>query len=116
MTQHISLGRLGEKIAQQYVNQFCTIRHCNWKYGRKEIDIIAENNGVIYFIEVKTRSSDLFGWPEEAVNYKKKRSIQYAAEAYLLEFGLEPVAIRFDIIAIILTKENYELTHFRDVF
>ncbi|RFS19209.1 YraN family protein [Chitinophaga silvatica] len=116
MPQHLTIGQLGENIAGEYVSRYCRILHKNWKYGRKEIDIIAENNGVIYFIEVKTRSSDQFGWPEESVNYQKQEHIQLAAEAYLFQNDLTPSTIRFDIISIILNKESYELMHFKDVF
>lgn len=109
-------GHEGEKIAQEYVRRFCTIRHTNWKYGRKEIDIVAENGGTIYFIEVKARSSNRFGWPEEAVDHKKQYHIQLVAAAYLEYFHLCPEAIRFDIIAVTFTAEGYELLHLRDVF
>lgn len=109
-------GREGEKIAQAYVRRFCVIRHTNWKYGRKEIDIVAENGGTIYFIEVKARNSNRFGWPEEAVDNKKQEHIQLAAAAYLECFQLYPEAIRFDIIAITFTMESHELLHLRDVF
>ncbi|MFY0255654.1 YraN family protein [Chitinophaga sp. 30R24] len=133
MLHHLKLGQRGEAIAQAYVRQFCSLRHLNWKSGKREIDIIAERNNVIYFIEVKTRSSSRYGWPEEAVDYRKQQHIQQAAANYLLQYALYPAAIRFDIIAITFKdriKERgvdnecseynehheYELMHFKDVF
>ncbi|CAL1518260.1 YraN family protein [Chitinophaga sp. MM2321] len=116
MSDHLSIGRRGEEIAQAYVRKHCTILHTNWKAGRKELDIIAVQKGVVYFIEVKTRSSARFGWPETAVNYKKQEHIQLVAAAYLERFDLHPPAIRFDIIAITFTGDDYELMHLRDVF
>ncbi|WP_212004386.1 YraN family protein [Chitinophaga sp. HK235] len=110
------IGRQGEKIAQDYVRRYCTILHTNWKYGRKEIDIIATHNGTIYFIEVKTRSTGRFGDPEEAVGYQKQANIQSVAAAYLECFRLYPEAVRFDIIAITFMEDDYELLHLRDVF
>ncbi|NML39393.1 YraN family protein [Chitinophaga sp. G-6-1-13] len=109
-------GREGERIAQEYVRRFCAIRHTNWKYGKKEIDIVAENDGIIYFIEVKARNGSRFGWPEEAVNNKKREHIQLVAAAYLECFHLFPEAIRFDIIAVTFSTEGHELLHLRDVF
>ncbi|NLR68206.1 YraN family protein [Chitinophaga varians] len=109
-------GREGEKIAQEYVRRFCTIRHTNWKHHRKEIDIVAENNGTIYFIEVKARNGSRFGWPEEAVDHKKQEHIQVVAAAYLEYFQLCPPAIRFDIIAVTFETGGHELLHLRDVF
>ena len=116
MVNHISLGRRGELIAQAYVRRYCTILHVNWKSGRKEIDIIAQKEKQIYFIEVKTRSTDRFGWPEEAVNARKEEHIRIVATDYLLYYHLNPEAIRFDIIAIIFSGDAYELEHLKDVF
>ncbi|PSL43437.1 putative endonuclease [Chitinophaga niastensis] len=116
MLNHLSLGRRGEIIAQDYVSKHCTLLHINWKSGRKEIDIIAEKKGTLYFIEVKTRSNNRYGWPEEAVNYKKQEHIQEVATDYLEHYNLHPIAIRFDIIAITFMGEKYELMHLRDVF
>ncbi|QJB31381.1 YraN family protein [Chitinophaga oryzae] len=109
-------GREGERIAQEYVRRFCTIRHTNWKCGRKEIDIIAENGGTVFFIEVKARNGDRFGWPEEAVDRRKQAHIQLVAAAYLEHFHLYPEAVRFDIIAVTFTAAGHELLHLRDVF
>jgi putative endonuclease len=116
MVHHLSLGQQGESIAQAYVRRYCTILHVNWKSGRKEIDIIARKNEQVYFIEVKTRSTDRFGWPEEAVNARKEEHIRSVATDYLLYYNLNPAAIRFDIIAITFSGEKYELEHLKDVF
>ncbi|SEW50556.1 YraN family protein [Chitinophaga arvensicola] len=116
MLNHLSLGQRGESIAQAYVRRHCTILHVNWKCGKREIDIIARKAEELFFIEVKTRSTDRFGWPEEAVNYRKEEHIRSVAEEYLLQYDLEPVAIRFDIIAITFSGEVYELLHLKDVF
>ncbi|HVI46172.1 MAG TPA: YraN family protein [Chitinophaga sp.] len=107
----------GEAIAKAYVSKHCCIRHCNWVSSRKEIDIVAEKNGCIYFIEVKTRASNRFGWPEAAVDHRKQDHIQAVAADYLEYFQLYPSAIRFDIIAITFQDDgSYELMHFKDVF
>lgn len=116
MLNHLTLGQRGESIAQAYVRRHCTILHVNWKCGRREIDIIAEKEQHLFFIEVKTRSTDRFGWPEEAVNHRKEAHIRSVAENYLLYYDLNPVAIRFDIIAITFNGDEYELVHLRDVF
>jgi putative endonuclease len=116
MLNHQSLGQQGESIARAYVRRHCTILHANWKCGRREIDIIAQKEQQLFFIEVKTRSTDRFGWPEEAVNHRKEEHIRSVAEQYLLQYDLGPVAIRFDIIAITFFGEAYELLHLKDVF
>ncbi|MBV7529936.1 YraN family protein [Chitinophaga sp. sic0106] len=109
-------GKQGEELAQAYVRQYCSILAVNWKSGRYELDIIAEKNGQLFFIEVKTRTSDKFGYPEEAVNYKKEQHIRAAAVSYMEVHDLDPVAIRFDIIAIILHPDgSHSLCHLKDV-
>lgn len=118
MASHNELGKKGEQIARMYVQQQAyQIIHTNWKWGKKEIDIIACKGRELVFIEVKTRISGLYGWPEEAVHHKKRGYLQGAAEVYLERSGDTPAAIRFDIIAITFTRgEEYELVHFEDAF
>jgi putative endonuclease len=118
MASHIALGKKGEQIAQNYLDQQqYRILHTNWRWKQKEIDIIAERDGCLVFFEVKTRISDLYGWPEEAVHGKKRKYLQLAAEVFLERSATLPDAIRFDIIAITFTSgEAYELEHFEDAF
>ncbi|MCW3465715.1 YraN family protein [Chitinophaga nivalis] len=116
MSDHLILGERGEAVAQAYVRQYCQILHTNWKYERKELDIIACREGRLYFIEVKTRRGARYGWPEMAVDFRKQENIQTAAAAYLEYFALHPATIRFDIIAITFYQAEYQLMHFRDVF
>lgn len=117
MKDHLHLGEQGERIALAYVRRYCEVLHTNWKYGRKEIDIVAARKGVIYFIEVKTRRSTRFGWPEQSVDRRKEAHIRQVADAYLLAHDLQPLAIRFDIISVIIKEDTlHELIHLRDVF
>ena len=68
MASHNELGKKGEQIAQNYLQQQqYTVLHINWKWGRKEIDVIALKDGHLVFVEVKTRINSVFGWPEEKV-------------------------------------------------
>ncbi len=118
MASHNELGKKGELIARQYVQQQAyEVLHTNWKWGRKEIDIIACRQDCLVFFEVKTRIGDLYGWPEEAVNGRKRHYLQAAADVFLARSPWIPAAIRFDIIAITFSQEDvYELTHFEDAF
>ncbi|MBV8251094.1 MAG: YraN family protein [Chitinophaga sp.] len=117
MNSNRNIGKQGEQLAAQYTAGYCSIRHVNWKYGRYELDIIAERGGTIYFIEVKTRSSTHFGFPEDAVTVVKEAHIRAAAAHYLETYDLHPQAIRFDIISIVLRRgHSPELVHLKDVF
>ncbi len=90
--------------------------HCNWRFGRKEVDIIAEKDNVLVFVEVKTRGSYNFGFPEEAVNLKKQHFLKLAAEAYL-EAETTYTYVRFDTISVLLERDMVkEVIHFEDAF
>ena len=72
MAKHNILGKNGEKIAAEYlVKQGYDIRDINWRNGRYEIDIVATQGKYLVIVEVKTRQSDIFGLPEDAINDKK---------------------------------------------
>src|SRR5688572_3145497 len=86
---HIKLGQSGEMQAREYLSgQGYKILHTNWVFQKAEIDIIAEKEGEIIFTEVKTRRTPYSGYPEEAVNPRKQKHLQRAAEAYVNEKNL----------------------------
>lgn len=94
-----------------------TILERNWRYSKAEIDIIAKEGEALVFIEVKTRSYDYYGQPEEFVNEKQEALIIDAAQRYMEQTGHD-WEVRFDIIAIILHKapRKPEIKHFKDAF
>ena len=116
MALHNQLGDEGEKIAVNYLkSRGYIIHHTNWRMSHLEVDIIAEDNGELVFIEVKTRSSDKYGEPEEAVDDQKERDLLRLASVYLENLQLE-VPARFDIISIIISVNTSNVTHFEDAF
>ena len=116
MALHNKLGKEGEKIAVEYLkNQGYSILDCNWRSGKIEIDIIARNDEFLIFVEVKTRMSDKWGNPEEAVTNSKIRRITEAAESYIYEKDID-LPVRFDVISILIDKNIYEVKHFDDAF
>jgi putative endonuclease len=117
MSKHNETGIKGEHIARNFLQKKgYKIVHSNWRFGKKEVDIIAMDNDMLVFIEVKTRSSFDFGFPEEAVSIQKQAFLKIAAEAYLDE-NLHIKTLRFDIISILLYKEEIkEIRHFEDAF
>ncbi len=72
MAHHNSTGALGEKMAIAWlVAKGFEILHQNWRHSHWEVDIIASLNNVLHFIEIKTRRTATFGYPEEDVTKKK---------------------------------------------
>lgn len=97
-------------------NKNYQILETNWRFSRAEIDIIAKDKETLVFIEVKTRSYDYYGKPEEFITSRKEELIQDAASEYMKYIGHD-WAIRFDIIAILLKNENqYKIEHFEDAW
>ncbi len=119
MATHNELGKLGEEKAQQYLlSKEYKIRHCNWRSGRNELDIIAEKDGVLIIVEVKSRSSNYFGEPEEAVSEAKISRIVAATNDYVCDFNLDN-EIRFDIISIVMKDtqtKTFHIEHIEDAF
>jgi putative endonuclease len=117
MALHIDLGILGEAIARNYLQEKgYRIREVNWRHGRAEIDLIAGIDDRIIFVEVKTRRSAEHGEPEEFVDYRKEKQLEFASLAYI-EMVNHEGEIRFDIIAIVFeNKDLYKINHIEDAF
>lgn len=115
MASHHDVGKRGEELAAAYIRSAgYRILHRNWRYGRLEVDIIAQQGNVLVFVEVKARSSQRFGMPEEAVNGHKRELLLRAAHHYLVHFN-PALQIRFDIISISFLP-SLEIFHFEDAF
>lgn len=92
------LGNFGERIAAEYLEeQDYMILERNYRCRLGEIDIIAEKNGEIVFVEVKTRSGDDFGRPSESINKAKMSKIRKAATIFMLTNKIGDHKIRFDV-------------------
>jgi putative endonuclease len=117
MAQHNELGTSGEEFAVAHLHaRGYNIRHRNWVSGKKELDIIAEKDNILVIVEVKTRSSEFFEHPQEALTYSKIRNIVDAAETYIYEFDLM-METRFDVISVMKRNGNeYIIEHIEDAF
>lgn len=87
----------------------------NYRYQRSEIDLIVRKENWLVFVEVKMRSSDAFGYPEEFVDYRKAKNIVFGAEQYTFEHNYEG-NVRYDVVAISLRNGKPEIRHFEDAF
>jgi putative endonuclease len=81
-----------------------------------EIDLIAEEGGVLCFVEVKGRAGTRFGLPEEAVDAEKRRRLSRAAAAYLARGEGEPRACRFDVVGVVEGAEGRRVVLYKDAF
>ena len=116
MAKHNELGKRGELIARKFLeNGGIEIIESNWRHEKDEIDIIAKDHDELVIVEVKTRSTNYFGDPSEAVGKAKEEFIIRAAEAYIEIHDLN-MDIRFDIISIITSSDEEIIEHIKDAF
>lgn len=101
------LGRFGEDMAAAFLerNGYKIVAR-NYCGGRRELDIIASKGGVLSFIEVKTRTSQSYGLPEEAINWQKQRHLASAIEKYVFDHDLFETPYQVDSIAVEVDKAN----------
>jgi putative endonuclease len=116
MSQHNNhFGKLGEDIAAGYLERKgYKILARNYRFSRVELDVIAQKDNEVVFVEVKMRSSDQMAYPEQAVGKSKQHNIRLAAENYLEQNQIN-LPVRFDIIAVV-KGEKFEIEHFEDAF
>jgi len=111
------LGKRGEEVAIQFLKKNgYRILERNYVCKLGEIDIIAKEKEYLTFIEVKTRTSALFGPPQLSVTPSKQMQLSKAALCFLKERRLEEVKARFDVVAIVLGPKGEEIELIRDAF
>lgn len=110
-------GKKFEQLAETYlINKGFAILENNWRWKHWEIDLIAEKDGWIIFVEVKGRKNTLFGYPYEFIDAKKEQALVQAAHAYIEQNNIS-ANVRFDAISITETKHNhYVIEHIENIF
>src|SRR4030067_3631938 len=115
--ERISKVKKGEDAAASFLaKEGYKIIERNFRCPLGEIDIVALDKGVLVFVEVKTRSSNKFGLPEEAVNRRKQNQMTKAAQFYISRKKLFNSPARFDVVAVILSGEKIEVRVIRNAF
>jgi putative endonuclease len=116
MATHNETGKQGEDIAKHFLEEKgYTIRDTNWRTGKYEVDIIAEKDDWLIFVEVKMRSANFWLHPIETVNKKKRSNLIKAAHAYIAFKNWQGNS-RLDIIGIVYDKSDFQVTHIEDAF
>ena len=101
MSDILHLGERGEALAWNFLKKRgYLLLEKNYRTRLGEVDVVARKDGVLVFVEIKTRRDHRFGLPEEAVDWKKRRKLARVAQAYLQAEGLENRSARFDILSV----------------
>ncbi|SHI67475.1 YraN family protein [Algibacter luteus] len=116
MAQHNELGKKGEQLAVDFLmkNNYDIVER-NYRFDKAEVDIIAQKEGVLAIIEVKTRSTSDFGDPQDFVKPKQIQRLVKAVDEYVTVNDLD-VEVRFDIIAIVKEGKGFNIEHLKNAF
>jgi putative endonuclease len=110
-------GIAGEKAAAQFLRRKgMKVLRRNWKGRSGEIDLIVRDGDVLVFVEVKARSSERWGAPEDAVTPAKQIHLTSAATEFVARHRVRDRLLRFDVVSVLLTDEGPVIQHFTDAF
>jgi len=116
-THNKEKGRSGEDLAVDYLlKKGYRILQRNFRFEHGEIDIVADDGGVLVFVEVKARRSKQFGEPEEAVSFYKRATLRKTARGYLFRNEIDDRECRFDVVAIEYEKKIPTIRHIEGAF
>ena len=114
------LGVRGETLAYWYLRQAgYTVVARNWRArsGAGELDLVGWEGPTLAFVEVKTRTSQVTGPPEEAVSPNKQKRVIRAAKEYMRQLRRKPISCRFDVVSVSLhPQEGLQVRLIKDAF
>lgn len=115
MAEHNDLGQSGERIALDFLREKgYRIKATNWRFGKMEVDIIAEHHDDLVMVEVKARSTTYYGHPMDFVDKRKQRYLVKAANAFVEKNQIDK-NVRFDVVAVVF-KPKLEVLHLEEAF
>ncbi|MFA9370655.1 MAG: YraN family protein [Labilibaculum antarcticum] len=116
MAEHNDLGKLGEDVAAKHLlEKGYKILDRNWIYQKKELDIVALKDDVLVVVEVKSRSTDYFEHPADAITLSKIKHLVNATQGYVDSKEIEQ-EVRFDVISVIKRDSKFVIEHIEDAF
>ena len=110
-------GKRGEALAEEYLKRkgFQILKR-NYRYGHKEIDLIAKDGNTIVFVEVKASRSKSFGAPHERVTLKKQKNLIEVANDFIQKEKTTDCDFRFDVLAISYERGKEDIDHIKNAF
>ncbi len=119
--RHLALGVRGEDLAESHVRALgWAVLARNWRIAdgalRGELDLICRDGDVLVVVEVKTRRTDRFGAPVEAVDHRKQARVRRLTAAFLRSGAVRAREVRFDVIGVLLEDRGTTINHVREAF
>jgi putative endonuclease len=117
MNQRAHLGRTGEDLAAHaYERDGYEVLERNFRCGQGEIDLVLRRATTVVFCEVKTRSTDFFGDPAEAVKPAKQARLRRLAAVWLKKNPVERSNLRFDVVSVVSDRRGTRVRRLEDAF
>jgi len=119
--ERAQFGLLGERVAQRWLERAgWRVLQRRFRSGHRDIDLIAERNGLVAFVEVKARRAEErgagFGDPVEAVNWRKQRELSRSASVWIDRHGRPGEVYRFDVIGVLVVGDRVRVRHVANAF
>jgi putative endonuclease len=100
-------GEIGERVAERWLRRHgWRIVQRRFRNGHRDIDLVAERDGTVVFVEVKARHGDAFGDPVEAVHWRKQRELSRSALVWIDRHGRADESYRFDVIGVLVQRAS----------
>ena len=112
-----AFGETGERVAERWLRRKgWRIMQRRFRNGHRDIDLVAERDGLVAFVEVKARKGVEFGLPVEAVNWRKQRELTRSAHVWIERHGRPDDAYRFDVIGVLVAGSIVRIRHVENAF
>jgi putative endonuclease len=112
-----AFGEIGERVAERWLRRKgWRIVQRRFRNGHRDIDLVAEREGLIAFVEVKARKGAEFGLPVEAVNWRKQRELSRSAHVWIERHGRPEDSYRFDVIGVLVEGAMVRVRHVENAF
>ena len=113
----LALGKAGEDFTCDYLKKHgVKVLARNYRAKKGEIDIVAQDGADLIFIEVKTRSSDLYGTAGQAVTYRKQQMIIKTAQWYIMQNNVKEFNVRFDVAEVSASGKDMSVNYIKNAF
>jgi putative endonuclease len=113
----MEFGVQGERVAERWLQtRGWRVIQRRFRSGHRDIDLIAQRDELVAFIEVKARSGTDFGDPVEAVNWKKRNELVRSASTWIDRHGRPGEVYRFDVIGVLLSGSRVRVRHVENAF
>jgi putative endonuclease len=110
-------GQLGEQIAARWLTRKgWRIVYRRFRNGHRDIDIVAQRDALVAFVEVKARKGAEFGDPVEAVHRRKQRELAKSAHVWIDRHGRAEESYRFDVVGVLMDGQRVLVKHVEDAF